>query len=185
MFRNVLPRIMEKVFKYGVVLLGLLIGVQHLAIGQVEVKVKNLNELRQLERTYVEIDEVDSIFLHEVPEVVDLLYGEYYGTTNFKIWKKLDEVSITKKFTFNVEEEYSDLNFMLVGELKEGSLKLKLFKPDQKLLKEIRIAPNQNQTWHKSYRLKEDEGQGFTGKWTVELSCSQASGYYQFVSSSR
>ncbi len=182
---------MAKVLKYGLMFLGFLLGFQHLTLGQEEGRLKSLEELRQLGRGHVAIDEKERFIfqelpeLPEVPEVAVFPFGKYYGTTNFKISKELDELSLSKKFTFNVEDKYTYLSLTLVGELKEGSLKIILFKPDHQLLKEIKFVPNQNQTWFQTYSLEDVDGQGFNGKWTVELSCSQASGYYQFVSSSR
>lgn len=176
---------MRKVAKYGLIILGVLIWSQQLTIGQEGEELKSLKELRLLERGMVELEEVEPIRIHEIPAIAVLPFGNYKGTTSLKIMKRLDEVSNSKKFTFNIEKGYSDVYFMIHGELKEGSLKIKLFKPDHKLLKEFKLSPGHSQSWNKSYCLDEYAGKGFTGKWFVELSCNEASGYYQFISSSR
>ncbi len=185
MFRKVAQRKMRKIAKYGLILLGVLIWSPQLTIGQEVERLKSLKELRQLERGVAELEEIDPVRVYVLPELPVTPFFNYKGTTSLKIMKKLNNVTNYKKFTFNIEEGYSDINIMIISELKEGHLKISLRKPDQKLIKEFKLGPGQNQSWNQSYCLEEYAGQGFTGKWFVELSCSDATGYYQFVSSSR
>ncbi len=176
---------MKTLYKYGLIFLGFLILGSTAAIAQEEEEFRKLRELRQLEKGYVEVDEIEPLLLHEMPELGFMVRAGYNGNSSMRLSKKMEDLSISKRFTFNVEEDYSDIYFRIIGQVKEGSLKIKLFKPDQKVLKELRIIPGQDQNWQQSFCLMELEDPGFTGKWSVELSCSEATGYYQFQFRSR
>ncbi len=176
---------MKIVYKYGFLFLAVLILNSLVVKAQEDVRRKSLLELRQLEKGYVEVDEVDPLIIHSIPEIPDVLVFTYQGTTNMRLWKKVDDLSVSKSFTFNVEKGYSDIYFRLKGQASDGTIKIKLIRPDTKVLKEIRIVPGQEQNWQQSYCLEEIDDPGLKGKWSIELSCSQASGFYQFVFSSR
>ena len=176
---------MKEILKYGVIVLGVLLLNIQITMGQEEVKRRSLKELQQLEKGYVAVDEVEPPIMVHLSEPEDIIFIGYQGTTNLRLWKRLEDVSNSKRFSFNVEKGYADVNFMIFGEIKEGSFKIKLYKPDNQLLKEVKVTPGNDQNWNQSFCLEENEGKGFVGKWSVELSCNNATGYYQFVSNSR
>ena len=179
---------MKTFFKYGFLFLAVLILGSLVAEAQEEVRRRSLLELQQLEKGYEVLNRVEPIIMHELPEapeIPDFLILSYQGTTNMRLWKEVDDLSTSKKFTFNVEKDYSDIYFQLKGKASDGIIKIKLIRPDNKVLKELSIVPQQEQHWQQSYCLQEIDNPGFKGKWSVELSCSQATGYYQFAFKSR
>lgn len=176
---------MKVIFKYGFVFLAVLFLSSLLVKAQEDVRRRNIIELRQLEKGYVEVDEIDPLMMREIPKVPEVMVLSFNGNSNMRISKRVDELSRSKKFTFNVEKGYSDIYFRLTGKANEGSIKIKLIQPDSKVLKEVIIVSGQDQNWQQTYSLVEKENPGFIGKWSVELSCKEASGFYQFIFSSR
>ena len=146
----------------------------------------SLEELRQLERGITIIDDIEP-FLYKVPdvaEVQDVLIFEYGGRTKINLRKELDNVSLSHKYTFNIEEKYSNINFFIMGDIAEGSFSLKLIKPDKTVLKDINITPENDFTWRQPFVLDKVK-KGGIGKWIVELSANNATGFFQFYCSSR
>lgn len=174
-------------FKYGFLFLVLLIAGVLNVEAQVEVDVlhKKLQELKQLEKGYVEVDEIEPLIMTEVPQVNVAFVTDYKGATNMRLMKKMHKLTISKSFAFNVEEDYSDLSFMILGVIDSGSLNVRVLKPNKQILKELKLVPGNKQNWQQSFCLEENADNGFIGKWTVELSSNQATGYYQFISNSR
>ena len=178
---------MKTLYKYGLVILGFLILGSSVVEAQEKEKVKNLRELKQLEKGYVEVDEVDPltiITMPDVPDLQDIYYTSYTGATSIRMRKKVSDLSLSHKYHFNVEEKYSGINFFILGEVTEGSIRIKLTKPDKTLFKDINVVPGKNFHWDQSFTL-DKVNKGGIGKWTVELFCDNATGFYQFFSRSR
>jgi hypothetical protein len=157
-----------------------------IATAQEKEKVKSLEELRQLERGVVRIDEIEPL-IYEVPDVPELqeaIIFSYGGQTKINLRKGLDNVSLSHKYTFNVEEKYSNIDFFIRGDIAEGSFSIKLIKPDKTVMKDIKITPEHDFIWKQPFILDKVK-KGGIGKWTVEFSAKEATGYFQFYCSSR
>jgi len=103
------------------------------------------------------------------------------GTTVIRLSKGVENLSLTKKFTFNIEEKYSDVSYSIFGTVKEGTMVMKLYTPDKKTFKEFKITPGQEQSRQESFTPEEFDEKPFSGKWIIELSCTNATGYYMLM----
>jgi hypothetical protein len=175
--------LMKAFFKYLIFLAAISLVAVNL-YSQEDEKFRKLKELKQLEKGYVEVDEVDPIHIIGVPQVQDILVLGYSGSTKINIRKKLNDLTMSGFYRFNVDEDYNGIDVYLRGEVKQGSFSIKVIKPDKTVLKEVTLTPGQSQDWHQSYLLDKEKKTGI-GKWTVQLSASNATGYYQFISTTR
>ena len=101
----------------------------------------------------------------------------YENGNVLELSKDLDNVSISRDFNFDVNEDATSLELDIEGELNEGDLTISVKKPNGDLFHEFQVSPLADVNWNQSIDLDEEEGE-YAGKWTVTLSGSGASGNY-------
>ena len=148
---------------------------------------KELESLKELEDIHelIAIPEIEKyIELSEVPGVkgTSPLVYKYAGSgretgSMLSLSKDLEDVSITKDFYFDVKEGTTSIDMMVIGTLSSGDLTITVNKPDGELYQKFQVSPLADVDWTQSLKL-EEEGESFTGKWTINLSGSGATGNY-------
>ena len=107
----------------------------------------------------------------------------YFSTgkerTALTIHKELEDVTFDTKFKYEVTEGSKGIHFSVSGEMEEGTLLVKLIKPNKEVLQEIEISPLANVGWDQDLRWEKDEEKaGNFGSWTIVVSAKGASGRY-------
>jgi hypothetical protein len=162
---------------------------------------EDLDELKHLDR-YYRIEDLHHDFdfdfdfeMPEIPDMPDIIFetpdvnvrtpGVYtwnsyrYESGNvLELSKDLENVSISKEFNFDVNEEASSLELDIEGTLSQGDLTISLKKPNGDLFREFQVSPLADIDWNQKIDLEKEEGE-YEGKWTVTLSGSGASGNYK------
>ena len=111
------------------------------------------------------------------------LGGVYFSSdrdrTALTIHKDLDEVTFDTKFKYEVTKGSSGINFKVEGGMDEGTLLIRMVKPDGKVLQEIEISPLADISWNQDLRWETDEEKNDNlGSWIIVVSAKNASGEY-------
>ncbi len=100
--------------------------------------------------------------------------------TSLTIHKELDDVTFDTKFKYEVTDGANGINFKVDGSMDEGTLLIKLIKPNGDVLQEIEISPLADISWNQDLRWDDDEEQDENlGSWVIVVSAKNASGNYQ------
>lgn len=135
-----------------------------------------------------EIPELEAISeLVEIPEMEGfnfrtpryLSYRSFYEEEGnvLQLSKDLDNVSISKDFYFDVKAGHNSLDLNVDGTLESGELTIKVTKPDGEVFQEFQISPLADVDWSQKIDMDE-EGKVYTGKWTINLKGTGATGNY-------
>ena len=100
--------------------------------------------------------------------------------TSLTIRKELDDVTFNTKFKYEVSEGANGISYKVDGSMDEGTLLIKLIKPNGDVLQEIEISPLADISWSQDLRFNEEEEQDENvGSWVIVVSAKNASGSYQ------
>ncbi len=97
------------------------------------------------------------------------------------------QLSLAKTFTgetkknegsFTVDESIRQINFMIQGKVRTGSITIKLMLPKGDVIKDITIDESADITFSQNIRISEDENK-YTGKWSYTIEAVKAEGNYR------
>ncbi len=99
--------------------------------------------------------------------------------TALTIRKELDDVTFDTQFKYEVTAGSNGINFSVDGQMEEGTLLIRLIKPNGKVLQEIEISPLADISWNQNLRWEDDENEEENlGSWIIVVSAKNASGHY-------
>jgi len=130
-----------------------------------------------------EMAEIGELYFHapeydvRMPKVYNFEgYNNERGTV-LELSKELEDVSISKDFYFDVKDGAENLNMSIDGTLESGDLTITVKKPDGEVFQKFQISPLANVDWSQNIDLNED-GEVYSGKWTINLTGEGATGDY-------
>jgi len=149
------------------------------------------SDLKHLEKDFFDKKQFDKNYKFVVPEMDILIEGDDYPSfggvfstsdrdrTALTIHKDLDDVTFDTKFKYEVSKGSSGINFKVEGGMDEGTLLIRMVKPDGKVLQEIEISPLADISWNQDLRWETDEEKKDNlGSWIIVVSAKNASGEY-------
>ena len=67
----------------------------------------------------------------------------------------------------------------IVGDCKQGEIRIKIIMPNGKTYSDILIDEFGNLNWRKSFTLSQDKGEDKAGPWKFDIKSSKAIGYFK------
>lgn len=109
----------------------------------------------------------------------DFNFGEDRERTSWTYSKFVKESSFSNSYSFDVEESANTVIMSVVGDCKEGEIRIKIVMPGGKNYSEVVIDESGNLNWRKSISISDTENQDKTGEWKFKIESSDATGYFK------
>ena len=99
--------------------------------------------------------------------------------TSLDFSKSVKESSFSRQFSFDVGKGAKNVVMNIMGDCKEGEIKVKIVMPGGKTYSDIVIDASGNLNWRKSFAITEEENKDKTGEWVFKIEASKATGYFR------
>jgi len=110
-------------------------------------------------------------------------YGQHLGgdteRTTWEFSKYMKETSLSRSYTIDVEPTVNSVVMAVIGDCKEGEIRIKILMPNNKVYSDVLIDESGNLNWRKSFTISETENKDKAGAWKFEIDASKASGYFK------
>jgi len=106
-------------------------------------------------------------------------YGENTERTRWDFSKNIKESSFSREYIFDVEKTAKSVVMSIMGDCKEGDIRIKITMPNGKTYSEILIDESGNLNWRKSFTITETENQDKAGEWKYQITSSKATGFFK------
>lgn len=110
-------------------------------------------------------------------------YGRHNGEdserTSWEFSKNLKEISFEREYVIDVENSVSNVAMSIVGDCKQGEIRIKIIMPNGKTYSDIVIDEFGNLNWRKSFSISQDQNEDKAGPWKFEIKSSKAIGYFK------
>ncbi len=97
------------------------------------------------------------------------------GSSQLSLSKMFEQETVSKEGNFSVEEHYNMLKISIEGTVREGSIKITLYSPDEEVFKDLEIDSSADVRWTKVFSEYKDE---YVGEWTYEIEADEVTGHY-------
>jgi hypothetical protein len=153
----------------------------------VEIEVETAAEADRAVRAHV--NRIDRSFRWEEPHVltpgpgVEQFYFHGFDgdneSTSLEFSRKVKEKTLKSEYTFDVEETANSVVMSVMGDCKEGEIRVKIVMPGGKTYSDIVIDEFGNLNWRKSFTISDSENQDKAGVWKFVISSNKATGYFK------
>jgi len=110
-------------------------------------------------------------------------YGQHLGgdteRTTWEFSKYMKESSLSRSYTIDVEPTVNSVVMAVIGDCKEGEIRIKILMPNNKVYSDVLIDESGNLNWRKSFTISETENKDKAGAWKFEIDASKASGFFK------
>jgi hypothetical protein len=110
-------------------------------------------------------------------------YGQHFSgdneRTTWEFSKYMKESSLSRSYTIDVEPTVNNVVMAVIGDCKEGEIRIKILMPNNKVYSDVLIDESGNLNWRKSFTISETENKDKAGAWKFEIDASKASGYFK------
>jgi hypothetical protein len=110
-------------------------------------------------------------------------YGRHIGEdterTTWEFSKYMKESSISRDYTIDIESTVNNVVMAVIGDCKEGEIRIKILMPNNKVYSDVLIDESGNLNWRKSFTISETENKDKAGAWKFQIDASKASGYFK------
>lgn len=100
-------------------------------------------------------------------------------STSWQFSRKIREKSLKSEYAFDVEKTSRSVVMSVMGDCKEGEIRVKIVMPSGKTYSDVVIDEFGNLNWRKSFNVSESENQDKTGAWKFIISSNKATGYFK------
>ena len=106
-------------------------------------------------------------------------YGDNGNRSRWEFSKNVKEASFSRDYVFDVEKTAKSVVMSVMGDCKEGDIRIKITMPNGKTYSEILIDESGNLNWRKSFTITDTENQDKAGEWKYQISSSKATGFFK------
>ena len=100
-------------------------------------------------------------------------------STTWDYSRSLKENSFSRDFSFDVEKSAKTVVMTIMGDCKEGDVRIKIKMPNGKSYSDVVIDEAGNLNWRKSFTINDDENQDKTGEWKFSIISEKATGFFK------
>jgi uncharacterized FlaG/YvyC family protein len=100
-------------------------------------------------------------------------------STNWEFARKIKEKTLKSDYTFDVDKTSNSVVMSVMGDCKEGEIRIKIVMPSGKTYSDVVIDESGNLNWRKSFTISETENQDKAGAWKFIVSSNKATGYFK------
>lgn len=151
----------------------------------VEVEVEGADNIDPNVRTHVK--RINRSFNWDVPYVVAPEAEPFYfhgfdsenEGTSWVFSRRVKEKTLKSEYTFDVEKTANSVVMSVMGDCKEGEIRIKIVTPNGKTYSDIVIDEFGNLNWRKSFTISEDENQDKAGAWKFAITSNKATGFFK------
>ncbi len=109
-------------------------------------------------------------------------YRGFYSTnkeaTSLNIQKEIEDLTFETQFKYEVQTGSESFLFAASGTVDEGTIKIRLIKPDGLVAQEFEVSPLADVKWSQRLKWDEESEKDNVGTWTITVSANQATGNY-------
>jgi len=109
----------------------------------------------------------------------DYSLGEDNESTSWEFSRRVKEKTLKSEYTFDVEKTASSVVMSVMGDCREGEIRIRIIMPGGKTYSDIVIDEFGNLNWRKSFKISETENQDKAGPWKFQINSSKATGYFK------
>jgi hypothetical protein len=91
----------------------------------------------------------------------------------------MKESSISRDYTIDIESTVNNVVMAVIGDCKEGEIRIKILMPNNKVYSDVLIDESGNLNWRKSFTISDTENKDKAGAWKFQIDASKASGYFK------
>jgi len=116
------------------------------------------------------------------PPGMDSFYGRPFGDSERTTWefsKTVKENTFSRDYSFDVEKTAKTVVMAIMGDCKNGEIRIKIVMPNGKNYSDIVIDEFGNLNWRKSFSISETENQDKTGDWKFKITSTKATGFFK------
>jgi uncharacterized FlaG/YvyC family protein len=139
--------------------------------GPVRARFKRIDRSFRLDEPFVWTSAGDPFYMHT--------YDGNSESTTWQFSKRIKEKSLKSEYTFDVEKTSNSVVMSVMGDCKEGEIRIKIVMPNGKTYSDVVIDEFGNLNWRKSFAISETENQDKTGPWKFLISSNKATGYFK------
>jgi len=107
------------------------------------------------------------------------LHDDNGERTTFDFSKYVKEATFSTQYTFDVEKSAENVVMTVMGDCKEGEIRVKILMPGGKVYSDILIDESGNLNWRKSFTISEDQNKDKTGEWLFKIEAAKATGSFK------
>jgi hypothetical protein len=100
-------------------------------------------------------------------------------STSWAFSRRIKEKPLKNEYTFDVEKTANSVVMSVLGDCKEGEIRIKIVMPGGKTYSDIVIDESGNLNWRKSFTISETENQDKAGPWKFLINSNKATGYFK------
>lgn len=109
-------------------------------------------------------------------------FGWVEGGNERSTWeysRSVKENSFSREFSFDVDKTVTNVVMSVMGDCKDGSIRIKILAPTGKVYSDIVIDEFGNLNWRKSFTVSNTENQDKTGEWKFKVESEKATGFFK------
>jgi hypothetical protein len=117
---------------------------------------------------------------------IEFARGDFFGhgggdgeRTTWDFSRYVKEASFSKQYSFDVEKSVGTVVMTVMGDCKEGEIRVKIVMPGGKTYSDIVIDESGNLNWRKSFTISEDENKDKAGEWIFKIDAAKATGSFK------
>ncbi|HVN57114.1 MAG TPA: hypothetical protein VMT63_02345 [Bacteroidales bacterium] len=99
--------------------------------------------------------------------------------TTWDFSKYVKEATFSKQYSFDVENSAESVVMMVMGDCKEGEIRVKIIMPGGKVYSDILIDESGNLNWRKSFTISDTENKDKAGEWLFKIEATKATGSFK------
>ncbi len=122
-----------------------------------------------------------AFYFDPVPDFASDFFGRG-GDSERTTWdfsRYVKESSFSKQYSFDVEKTAGTVVMTVMGDCKEGEIRVKIVMPGGKTYSDIVIDESGNLNWRKSFTISEEENKDKAGEWIFKIDASKATGSFK------
>jgi type II secretory pathway pseudopilin PulG len=113
----------------------------------------------------------------------DAPFGHFGGSdserTTWDFYRSLKENTFSRDYTFDVDKTIKNVMMSVMGDCKNGEIRIKIVMPNGKSYSDILIDESGNLNWRKTFVISETENQDKFGAWKFQITSTKATGFFK------
>ena len=101
--------------------------------------------------------------------------------TTWDFSKYVKEATFSKQYSFDVEKTAESVVMTVMGDCKEGEIRVKIIMPGGKSYSDILIDESGNLNCRKSFTISDDENKDKAGEWLFKIDAAKATGSFRIT----
>jgi len=133
--------------------------------------IRRIDKSFHFDEPYVFTPGVEQFYMHT--------FDSDNESTSWEFSRQVKEKTLKSEYTFDVEKTSNTVVMSVMGDCKEGEIRMKIVMPGGKIYSDIVIDEFGNLNWRKSFTISETENQDKAGAWKFQITSNKPTGYFK------